>query len=51
MAFAIPLLFDCDCFVKKETVNGIIGKTQGVNKAAKPPRKLKTNSVIKPFFS
>ena len=26
-------------FVKKETVNGIIGKTHGVNKAIKPPMK------------
>ena len=26
-------------FVKNETVNGIIGKTHGVNKANKPPKK------------
>ena len=25
-------------FVKKETVNGIIGNTQGVNKAINPPK-------------
>lgn len=36
MAFTIPLAFVLDCFVKKETVKGIIGKTHGVNNAAKP---------------
>ena len=37
MALPIPLLLFPDCFVKKETVSGIIGKTQGVSKAIKPP--------------
>ena len=51
MAFAIPLLFDCDCFVKKETVNGIIGKTQGVRSANSPPakpRKKILNKLLSP---
>ena len=47
MAFAIPLLLDCDCFVKKETVNGIIGKTHGVNNAKRPPAKPKKKILNK----
>ena len=39
------------CLVKKLTVIGIIGKTQGVNKAAKPPRKAKKKMDHNPFFS
>ena len=31
------------CFVKKLTVRGIIGKTQGVNKAVKPNKKASKN--------
>ena len=39
MAFLIPLALLSDCLVKKETVKGIIGKTQGVSKAKSPPTK------------
>ncbi len=39
-AFRIPAALFLLCLVKKLTVIGIIGKTQGVNKAAKPPKKL-----------
>jgi hypothetical protein len=35
-AFNIPYRLLC-CLVKKETVNGIMGKTQGVSKAMNPP--------------
>ncbi len=35
-AFLIPSAFDLLFFVKKLTVIGIIGKTQGVSNAAKP---------------
>ena len=38
-------------FVKKLTVIGIIGKTQGVNKAANPPRIPAINNHHKPSFS
>ena len=34
-----PLFDEIDCLRKKETVKGIIGKTQGVNNANKPPIK------------
>ena len=47
MALKIPLLFVGDCFVKKETVNGIIGNTQGVSKASNPPIKPKKKIFIK----
>ncbi len=36
MTFRIPLTLLLLCLVKKLTVNGIIGKTQGVSNAAKP---------------
>ena len=38
-AFLIPAAFDLLFFVKKLTVIGIIGKTHGVSKAAKPLKK------------
>ena len=38
-AFLIPLDLDLLCLVKKLTVMGIIGKTQGVSKAANPEKK------------
>ena len=38
-----------DCLVKNDTVKGIIGKTQGVNKANKPPMNPKTKMLTKPF--
>ena len=39
MALLIPFAFVLLLLVKKLTVIGIIGKTQGVSKAAKPPKK------------
>ena len=39
MAFFFPPALGLLCLVKKLTVIGIIGKTQGVNKAAKPDKK------------
>ena len=38
------------CFVKKLTVIGIIGNTQGVNKAAKPEKNAIMNIVNKLLF-
>jgi hypothetical protein len=38
-AFIIPFEREPELFVKKETVIGIIGKTQGVNKAMNPQPK------------
>ena len=49
IAFRMPTAFVLLCFVKKLTVIGIIGKTQGVSKAAKPAKKLKINKVHKLF--
>ena len=43
MAFRIPLVLPPLPFKKKVTVIGIIGNTQGVNKATKPER----NATIK----
>ena len=39
MAFFIPTALFLLCLVKKLTVKGIIGKTQGVSRAAKPDKK------------
>ena len=39
----MPCALDLLCLVKKLTVIGIIGNTQGVNKAAKPLK----NEIIK----
>ena len=38
MELAIPFWVLVALFVKNDTVNGIIGNTQGVNKAINPPR-------------
>lgn len=38
-------------FVKNDTVNGIIGKTQGVSKAINPPTKPNKNKLRSPFAS
>ena len=38
-ALIIPFLLSRPCLVKKETVSGIIGKTQGVSNAINPPIK------------
>ena len=42
----MPLVEEIDCFKKKDTVSGIIGKTQGVNKANNPPIK-PSNKILK----
>ena len=51
MALRTPALLDLLCLVKKLTVIGIIGNTQGVNKAANPEK----NAIMKidqsPIFS
>ena len=39
IAFFIPATLFLLCLVKKLTVKGIIGKTQGVSRAAKPDKK------------
>ena len=43
MPVLIAFAFD-PSFIKKETVIGIIGKTQGVSSAANPLRKAKKNN-------
>ena len=47
----MPLDLLAPCLVKKDTVNGIIGNTQGVSKAIKPPKKPNTKMVHRPDFS
>ena len=50
MALEIPELFFWSFFfVKKLTVNGIIGNTQGVKRANKPPRKPRTKIFQRDF--
>ena len=41
----MPLALVLLCFVKKDTVIGIIGNTQGVNKAAKPLKNAIKNNI------
>ena len=44
--YSIALNEELDCavlFVKNETVSGIIGKTQGVSRANKPPKNPRIN--------
>ena len=43
-ALKAPFLILVACFRKKETVSGIIGNTQGVNRAIKPARKPSKNN-------
>ena len=43
-AFDLPCFFDSASFKKKETVIGIIGKTQGVNNAKIPAPKASKNN-------
>ena len=50
MAFLIPADLFLLCLVKKLTVIGIIGKTQGVNKAAKPLIKDKKKITSRDLF-
>ena len=45
-----PFLGSPELLVKNETVSGIIGKTQGVSKAIKPPKKPK-KKIVKLLFS
>ncbi|MNS76729.1 hypothetical protein D3C72_1102850 [compost metagenome] len=49
MAFLIPCALVLLCFVKKLTVIGIIGKTHGVNNAAKPEKKAIKKIESNPF--
>ena len=51
MAFLIPAARFLLCFVKKLTVKGIIGNTQGVNKAANPDKNAIKNIPHNPFDS
>src|SRR5690349_15523551 len=54
VALVIPFFLSCVFFVKNETVNGIKGNTQGVNKAIKPPsipRKNILNKLLPPAAS
>ena len=41
----MPLDLFSDCFVKKETVKGINGKTHGVNNAINPPKNPSPNTI------
>ena len=50
MAFLIPFAFVLLCFVKKLTVIGIIGKTQGVSNAANPDKKAMKKIDHNPLF-
>jgi hypothetical protein len=49
MALKTPFFLFFDCFVKNETVKGIIGKTQGVRSANKPPTKPNKKILNKPL--
>src|SRR5690606_18268082 len=51
MAFLIPFARDLLCLVKKLTVIGIIGNTQGVSMAANPPKNDKINIFHRPLSS
>ena len=44
LAFVIPFAFVLDCFVKKETVIGIIGKVHGIKIAKKPAPNAERNN-------
>src|SRR5215208_2665525 len=50
-ALRIPLFLLPDRFVKKETVSGISGKTQGVIRAIKPPVNPRRKIVNSDLFS
>ena len=49
IAFFIPAALFLLCLVKKLTVKGIIGKTQGVSNAAKPDKKAIKKIVQSPL--
>jgi hypothetical protein len=51
MAFINPCFLVLAPLVKKETVKGIIGNTQGVSKAIKPPKNPKRKMVKNPSLS
>ena len=51
MASLLPFFLLFPCFVKKETVRGTIGKTQGVKSANNPPRKPNRKIFNKPDSS
>jgi hypothetical protein len=46
-AFLMPDFLELDFLVKKETVSGIIGNTQGVSNAINPPKKPIKNKLDK----
>ena len=46
-AFVIPDFLELAFLVKKETVSGIIGNTQGVSNAINPPKKPIKNKLDK----
>src|SRR5690625_6902442 len=48
IALVIPFLLLSALLVKKDTVSGIIGNTQGVSKAMNPPINPKKNMVLNP---
>ena len=50
-ALRIPRFLLPERFVKKETVSGIKGKTQGVTSAIKPPVKPRRKMVKRDLFS
>ena len=50
MALLIPFAFVLLCLVKKLTVIGIIGKTQGVSNAANPDKKAMKKIDHNPLF-
>ncbi|MNE53171.1 hypothetical protein D3C80_1478820 [compost metagenome] len=50
IAFLIPFALFLLCFVKKLTVIGIIGKTQGVSNAANPEKKAIKKIDNNPFL-
>ena len=50
MALVIPFFLSVDFLVKKVTVTGIIGKTQGVSNAIRPPSNPKKKIVSRLLF-
>ena len=50
IALVIPFFLSVDFLVKKVTVTGIMGKTQGVSNAINPPSKPRKKMVIRLLF-
>ena len=51
MASCLPFFLLLLCFVKKETVSGTIGNTQGVSNANNPPKNPRKKIFSNPFSS